>query len=252
MTPGSTVRPARSTTVAFFAWPWTWASGPTRRCVRLPRGCRRSPAARPTARRSGGRLSRGSVGTAGCPATGPGRRCRSTGRRARTVSWTVLLHDHPALHHERHLLERRDVAERIAVYGDHVGVAARLERADPVRPPHQVGRVHGGGLDRLHRGQPPANHMGELFRVPAVRIHAGVRAERDLHAGAHRALEVLALRAADQTLLVDGLLRIPEARIFGEDVVVVVDIRDEVRALLLHEADPFVVEERAVLDRGAG
>src|SRR2546426_9221654 len=73
---------------------------------------------------------------------------------------------------------------------------------------------------------------------------------RDLHAGAHRALEVLALRAADQTLLVDGLLRIPEARIFGEDVVVVVDIRDEVRALLLHEADPFVVEQRAVLDRG--
>src|SRR5207247_1167745 len=126
MNPGSTVRPARSTTVAFFAWPWTWASGPT--------ATMRSPSTR--------------MPTFACG-------------------------------------------------------ASRLERADPVRPPHQVGRVHGGGLDRLHRGQPPANHMGELFRVPAVRIHAGVRAERDLHAGPHRALEVLALRAADQTLLVD-------------------------------------------------
>src|SRR3989442_12516576 len=95
----------------------------------------------------------------------------------------------------------------------------------------------------------PNMRASGIPRRPSTRsVWSAARSART--SGPHRALEVLALRAADQTLLVDGLLGIPGARIFGEDVVVVVDIRREGRAVLLHEADPFVVEQRAVLDRG--
>ena len=82
-----------------------------------------------------------------------------------------------------------------------------------------------------------------------MRIHARVGAEGDLHAGPHRLAEVLALQPADLPLLLEDLVRVTEPLVFREDVVVVVDVGDQVGASLLHEADPLVVDQAAVLDR---
>src|SRR5439155_827539 len=125
----------------------------------------------------------------------------------------------------------------------------RLVRADQVPPADQVRSVDGGRLDRLQRRRPPAHHVRELFRVPAVRVYPRIGAVRDLHARLHGLFEILTLLAAHQALLLDDLLREAEAGVLGDDVVVVVDVGDEVGAALLHEADAFVVDETAVLDR---
>src|SRR5207253_10606271 len=59
---------------------------------------------------------------------------------------------------------------------------------------------------------------------------------------------VVALDLADGAFLVDVLAR--DAQVLGvsEDVVVVVDVADQEGAALLHQADPFVVDQGAVLD----
>ena len=80
-----------------------------------------------------------------------------------------------------------------------------------------------------------------------MRVHAGIGAVGDLHARLHCLLEVLTLLAAHQALLLDDLLREAEARILGDDVIVVVDVGHEVGAMLLHEPDTFVVDQAAML-----
>src|SRR5205814_97274 len=62
----------------------------------------------------------------------------------RSLGMTPLLDHLPALHHEHHFVDRRDVFQRIAVDGDDVGVVFRLERADVLRP-------HGAQCWRLVR-----------------------------------------------------------------------------------------------------
>src|SRR6266571_4698747 len=163
------------------------------------------------------------------------------------ASRQTVLDDLSALHHEPDVLEHGHVLQRVAHHADHVGKLARLERADQIAPAEQIRGVDGGRLDRLQRRGAPAYHVPELFRVPAVRVHAGIGAVGDLHARLHRLLEVLTLLAAHQALFVDDLLGEAEARVLGDDVIVVVDVGDEVGAMLLHETDTFVVDQAAML-----
>src|SRR5213080_2696838 len=121
-------------------------------------------------------------------------------------------------------------------------------RSSQIAPAQQIRGVDGGRLDRLQRRGAPPHHVRELFRVPAVRVDAGIGAVGDLHARLHRLLEVLTLLATNQALLLDDLLREAEARILGDDVIVVVDVGDEVGAMVLHETDAFVVDQAAMLD----
>src|SRR5213080_2696840 len=123
-----------------------------------------------------------------------------------------------------------------------------LERADQIAPAQQIRGVDGCRLDRLQRRGAPPHHVRELFRVPAVRVDAGIGAVGDLHARLHRLLEVLTLLAAHEPFFVDDLLGEAEARVLGDDVIVVVDVGDEVGAMLLHETDAFVVDQTAMLD----
>ena len=141
------------------------------------------------------------------------------------------------------------VLQRIALHRHQVGVQARLDRADAVAPAEQVGGVPGGGLDRLHRRHAPLHHVGELLAVPAVRIHAGIGGEGHLLAGLHRLAEVLALHAADQLLLGDLRRRRAELGVFGQDVVVVVDVEVEVGAARLGHLQALGIDEAAVLHR---
>ncbi len=54
--------------------------------------------------------------------------------------------NHSTLHHEIDMLQHGNVAERIAIHRDDIGILAGLNRADPVTPAHQIGRIHGSGL----------------------------------------------------------------------------------------------------------
>src|SRR5437016_6913594 len=76
----------------------------------------------------------------------------SARRHARSArSAQLVLHHYPALHHPPHALELGDVLDRVAHDSDEIRVAAALRRADLAPPLHQLGGLHGGGLDRLHR-----------------------------------------------------------------------------------------------------
>ena len=61
-------------------------------------------------------------------------------------------------------------------------------------------------------------------------------------------LEVLTLQAADHLLFVHVLLRQSELDGLAEDVIVVVDVHDEVRSMLLGELHVFFIGKAGVLD----
>src|SRR5204863_10035927 len=87
--------------------------------------------------------------------------------------------DLPFLHHERNLLHRRDVGERVAGDGDEVGEFFRLDRADFVFEAEGGGGDARGGADGLHGRESVAHEVAALFGLQ-VRVPlecAGVGAE---------------------------------------------------------------------------
>src|SRR4051812_4043508 len=129
----------------------------------------------------------------------------------------IVLHHDAALDDHVDILELADVGQRVAVDGDQVAVAADRDRADVALAPQRLRGASGRGLDRLDRGHPPFDHLGELAAIVAVRIDAGVGPEQHRHAGAHRPLEGLALLQADRLLLVEAFLLGAVRSAGGED-----------------------------------
>src|SRR5690348_107468 len=97
--------------------------------------------------------------------------------------FAVLLVHGAGLHHEVDLLHQRNVVQRIARHRDDIGVFSRRDAAEVILMLQQRRGVRGSGLDHIHRRHPRLHHVHELLGVLAVRIDAGVGAERDLDAG---------------------------------------------------------------------
>src|SRR4051794_12545952 len=164
-----------------------------------------------------------------------------------SLSGARSLHQLPALDHCINMLEQSDIAKRVAVHGDHVAVASRLDHADVVAP-QSLGGARSGGADRLDRRHAPLHHLGELPAVLPVRIDSGVGAEDHLHPRADCPAESLALLAADHPLLVEALLLGAVRGTGREDVVVVVDVHVEPGAVLLGQLDGRVAGEACMFD----
>src|SRR5436190_13447199 len=118
-------------------------------------------------------------------------RTSPTGSVARWRSWRTgwrrswaLEHD-AAFHHEHDVLQRLDVVERIPADGDDVGELRRREGAT-IADAEKRGGGDRGGADRVGRFHSELYHRRELARVEAVRKHARIGAERDLHSGVER------------------------------------------------------------------
>ena len=141
-----------------------------------------------------------------------------------------------------------DVLERIAGNRDQVAELAGRDGAELLAAPERGGRVDGRGADRPERRHAVAHHVLELARVVAVRIDAGIGAEADAHAGAHRLLEIFALDVGGLAVLAQDLLGPAVARADFLGVVAVVDVGDQPGAVLQHQLDALVVEVGAVLD----
>src|SRR5258707_5331582 len=158
----------------------------------------------------------------------------------------VIAGNDAALQDKFYVFEDGRVFERIAVDGDDVGEISAFNcsgfHAD------QIGCVDGGGLDGVDRLHAPLDHFAELFGVVAVRIDAGVAAESDFGSCFESFTKVFALQAANFLFFFDGVGE--HARFFAhlENVVVVVDVEDKIRAVLFGEGDAFVVDEAGVLD----
>ncbi len=93
----------------------------------------------------------------------------------------VQLVDDARLHHEAHALHQGNVGDRVARHRDDVGELALLHRAEIAVVMQELRGVDRRRLDREHRRHAGLDHQFELVRILAVRIDAGVGAERDLH-----------------------------------------------------------------------
>ena len=98
---------------------------------------------------------------------------------------------------------------------------------------------------RLHA---PLDHFAELPGIVAVRIDARIGAEGDLRAGLQGMAEILALQPAYFLFLLDGLREHAGLRAFLQNEIVVVNIKHQVRAVLLGQRDAFVIDQAGVLD----
>src|SRR5256885_861325 len=158
----------------------------------------------------------------------------------------VIAGNGAALQDEFYVFENGRVFERIAVDGDDVGEVSNFNYAG--FHADEIGCVDGGSLDGVDRLHAPLDHFAELFGVVAMRIDAGVGAESDFGASFERFAEIFPLKAADFLFFFDGFGE--HARLFAhlQNVIVVVDIENEVRAVLLGEGDAFVIDEAGVLD----
>ena len=145
------------------------------------------------------------------------------------------------------MFKHGDVARRVAPDRDHIAISTDRDRSD-VAAVQSLGGAAGRGLDRLQRSHAPLHHLGELTAILPVRIDSGVGAEDHLHARADRPLEGLALLAADHPFLVETLLLRTVRSAGREDVVVIVDVHVEPRAVLFGELDRGVAGEARVLD----
>src|SRR6266566_9807329 len=96
-------------------------------------------------------------------------------------------------------------------------------------------------LERLH-------HFTKLFGVVAVRIDAGIGAIGQFRAGSRRVTEIFTLETTDLLFLFDGFGRHSGLRTFLQNIVVIVDVKNEISSVLFGEGDAFVVNQAGVLD----
>ena len=116
-------------------------------------------------------------------------------------------------------------------------------------PTHELGCVGRGRPDGIERGLTEADLVAELDRVPAVRIDAAVGTEGYPGAACDRLAEPLPLSLRRRLVLCQDLRRPAGSSSLLGDPVAVVDVGDEARAATDQQLDPFVVDERAMLDR---
>src|SRR5258708_5105292 len=169
-------------------------------------------------------------------------------RLPRRLGGDVVFEPLAALHDKSYILQGAHVSQRIAGHGNDVGVLAWLDCAYVLGAPDQVGSATGRRANRLHRRHAKLHHVEELLGVVAMRIDSSVGAERHLRAGFECFFKVFALQAADHLFLLYVFLGKPKLRSLIENVIVVIDIHDEISAMLLRHADAFFVNQAGVLD----
>ena len=146
--------------------------------------------------------------------------------------------------------EPADICQPIALDGHEIRGFSRSDRADAILPADQRRRVDGGGLQHLHRCHATVpDHERELLRVLSVRINSGVGAEGHLHTRRHRLVQTGVLDLRHRLILAKNLHGPPLCPARLPDVFAIDEVGDEIRSVLLHQPDRFVVEHRAVLDR---
>src|SRR6266403_1531905 len=160
----------------------------------------------------------------------------------------VIANNGSALHDELDRFENVYVGEKVATDGDKIGIVACFERTDFVSPAKEIRGIDGGGLDGIERLHAPFDHLAKLSRVVAVRVDAGIRAESHLRAGLKSMAEIFTLQAADFLFLFDGFGKHARFRAFLQNVIVVVNVEDEIGAVLLGEGDAFVVDQAGMFD----
>src|SRR5574337_1162906 len=109
-------------------------------------------------------------------------------RRLRRCTSRPLV-DHSTLHDERHLLDRADVAGRIALHRDDVRVEARPELAEVVLLAEDLRVDRGRREQRLRGPHAVPDHPLQFLVVGAMGKHAHVAAAADGDAGGQRQLE---------------------------------------------------------------
>src|SRR5882724_2020981 len=157
-------------------------------------------------------------------------------------------HEPAALHHREavSILQHRDVLQGIAAHHHEVGQLARLQRADPVLHPHQLGAVPGGARDGLEGGEADDVHEDlDVLRVLAVRVprepEVAARAHPDAQVpgppvGVGRLLDLVAQAGRPDDLVGDA-----EARPILDDRVEVAQSGYQDEALIGDQAQRLVV-----------
>ena len=149
-----------------------------------------------------------------------------------------------ALHDESHVVQRRDVARRIAIDRDHVGQQAALDRTDARVHVEDARGDRGRALQRVHGRHAVVHQHLDLACVVAMREDADVAAADDRHTGVERRLEARALprdagRLGIHTLLPAAILR---RRVAGRER------RAQGDAVFLHQLKDLRRAAVAVLD----
>src|SRR5690606_35019351 len=85
-------------------------------------------------------------------------------------------------------------------------------------------------------------------RVVAMRIDAAVRPERDAHSRLHRLGETIALSLRGLFILAQDFLAPMIAPADLLDVVAVIDVGHQPRAVLLHQRNAFIIEIRGMFN----
>jgi hypothetical protein len=81
-----------------------------------------------------------------------------------------------------------------------------------------------------------------------VWIDSGVSAKGNLDAGLDSAPKILSLQVANFLFLLNELFTVAEAREFSDDEIVIVNIRHQISAMLLHQLNAFIIKQAPVLD----
>src|SRR5882724_6879211 len=105
--------------------------------------------------------------------------CRSMRSERRVHGHRIQFVHNALLHHKAHALHEADVIDGIAGNRDHIRDLTSRHAPQVLVVPQQCCRIHRRSLDDEHRRHARPHHQLELMRVLAVRIHGGVRAERD-------------------------------------------------------------------------
>ncbi len=110
----------------------------------------------------------------------------------------------------------------------------------------EVRGVDRGGLNGLHRRHAVLDHERKLTGVDTVGTDPGIRAVGHFHAGPHRLGEVAALRLAQIAVVRQKIRRRIRGGLYA---LLIVDIHDEISAVLLGKSNALIVDQRRVLDR---
>ncbi len=103
-------------------------------------------------------------------------------------------------------------------------------------------------MDGLRRSHAELHHVEKLFGIVTMRINASVSTEGHFGSGFDGFLEVFPLHAAHHFFFLYIFFRQSELNGFAENVIVVVDVHVQICAMILGQADSFVVNQAGVFD----
>src|SRR5271170_4671641 len=98
--------------------------------------------------------------------------------------------DDATLHHEGHTLGHANVFERIAGYGDHVGVISSVKLTDLSLPAEQLRAVEQVGLQHLDSRHAEFVHQHKFPGLGAMGERSDIRADRKGNPDGHLLLKL--------------------------------------------------------------